>query len=402
MFKRNYRKNIGLMAGVEFFAFLGITSFWILFLSQNGMSLWQIGLLESIFHATSVICEIPSGMLADRYSYKTNLYLSRIAGIASSILMLLGQGNFLIYALAMVVSALSYNFDSGTSAAMVYDSAVEAGLKERYLSISSFMSGVAEGTRSLGTVLAGFFVHGQLHLTYYIMIATSIIVLFLTWMLKEPSVKAQKSERLTMKMIMLTVKEELQRNPSLFGWMILSQIIGTLMCMFYFYYQNQLPDLEGWQISMVMLMGSALNIWAVYLASKIGKRYSALKLFPILVLLTGGTYLLSYFATPLIYILVYLISNALYALFQPIFDNDLQKRLPSEVRATMLSVYSMMFSLSMIVIFPLTGWLIDYLGFVVAFLYLGFILVLASFLLFFILKEMTGFLELKENVISKK
>ena len=68
----------------------------------------------------------------------------------------------------------------------------------------------------------------------------------------------------------------------------------------------------------------------------------------------------------------------------------------------MLSVYSMMFSLSMIVIFPLTGWLIDYLGFVVAFLYLGFVLVLASFLLFFILKEMVGFLELKENVISKK
>lgn len=173
------------------------------------------------------------------------------------------------------------------------------------------------------------------------------------------------------------------------------------MCMFYFYYQNQLPDLEGWQISMVMLMGSVLNIWAVYLASKIGKRYSALKLFPILVLLTGGTYLLSYFGTPLIYILVYLISNALYALFQPIFDNDLQKRLPSEVRATMLSVYSMMFSLSMIIIFPLTGWLIDYLGFVVAFLYLGLILVLASFLLFFILKEMAGALKLEEDVISK-
>lgn len=383
MFKPNYRKNIGLMAGVEFFAFLGITSFWILFLSQNGMSLWQIGLLEIIFHATSVICEIPSGMLADCYSYKTNLYLSRIAGIASSILMLLGQGNFWIYALAMVLSALSYNFDS----------AVEAGLKERYLSISSFMSGVAEGTRSLGTVLAGFFVHGQLHLTYYIMIATSIIVLFLTWMLKEPSVKAQKSERLTMKKIMLTVKEELQRNPSLFGWMILSQIIVTLMCMFYFYYQNQLPDLEGWQISMIMLIGSVLNIWAVYLASKIGKKYAALKLFPILVLLTGVTYLLSYFGTLLIYILIYLISNALYALFQPIFDNDLQKRLPSEVRATMLSVYSMMFSLSMIVIFPLTGWLIDALSFVEAFIYLGFFLAIVGFSLFFILKE---------NVISNQ
>ena len=359
MLIRNYRKNIGLMAGVEFFAFLGITSFWILFLSQNGMSLWQIGLLESIFHTTSLLCEIPSGMLADRYSYKTNLYLSRIAGIVSSILMLAGQGNFWIYALAMAVSALSYNFDSGTS----------------------FMSGVAEGTRSLGTVLAGFFVHGQLHLTYYIMIATSIIVLFLIWMLKEPSVKLEKADSVTMKQIIWTVKDELKRNPMLFNWMILSQIVGTLMCMFYFYYQNQLPDLSSWQISAVMLLGSLLNIVAVYLASKIGKKYAALKLFPVLVLLTGVTYMLSYFGTPLIYILIYLISNALYALFQPIFDNDLQERLPSEVRATMLSVYSMMFSLSMIVFFPLTGWLIDHLGFVLTFLYLGLFLVMISLLL---------------------
>ena len=153
------------------------------------------------------------------------------------------------------------------------------------------------------------------------------------------------------------------------------------MCMFYFYYQNQLPDLKDWQISVVMLIGSALNILAVYLASKVGKKYSALKLFPLLVLLTGVTYLLSYFGTPIIYILVYLISNALYALFQPIFDNDLQKQLPSEVRATMLSVYSMMFSLSMIVIFPLTGWLIDHFGFDWTFIALGsFLLATTPFL----------------------
>ena len=174
-----------------------------------------------------------------------------------------------------------------------------------------------------------------------------------------------------MKKIIWAVKEELQRNPSLFTWMILSQIIGTLMCMFYFYYQNQLPDLKDWQISVVMLIGSALNILAVYLASMIGKKYSALKLFPTVVFLTGASYLLSYFGTPVIYILIYLISNALYALFQPIFDNDLQKQLPSEVRATMLSVYSMMFSLSMIVIFPMTGWLIDHFGFDWTFIALG-------------------------------
>ena len=69
-------------------------------------------------------------MLADRFSYKTNLYLARLASIVSSILILFGQGNFWIYAFAMMVNAWSYNFDSGTSTAFLYDSAVEAGQKD--------------------------------------------------------------------------------------------------------------------------------------------------------------------------------------------------------------------------------------------------------------------------------
>jgi len=381
MFKRTYKRNIPLLAGLEFTSYFGITSFWILFFIQNGLSLLQIGLLESIFHGTSLLCEIPSGMLADRFSYKTNLYLARLSSIGSSILILFGQGNFWIYAIAMMVNAWSYNFDSGTSTAFLFDSAVEAGQKDRYLQISSFLSGVAEVTRTLGTVVAGFFIHGALAWTYLIAIGLSFLSIILIYFMKEPMAKREKNEVLTFKTIVLQVRKEWQEKPVLFYWMLTYQLVGTLMCMFYFYYQNQLPDLSSWQISAVMLLGSLLNIVAVYLASKIGKNYAALKLFPILVLLTGVTYLLSYFGTPLIYILIYLISNALYALFQPIFDNDLQERLPSEVRATMLSVYSMMFSLSMIVFFPLTGWLIDHLGFVVTFLYLGLFLVLISLLL---------------------
>ena len=115
MFKRTYKRNIPLLAGLEFTSYFGITSFWILFFIQNGLSLLQIGLLESIFHGTSLLCEIPSGMLADRFSYKTNLYLARLASIVSSILILFGKGNFWIYAVAMMVNAWSYNFDSGTS-----------------------------------------------------------------------------------------------------------------------------------------------------------------------------------------------------------------------------------------------------------------------------------------------
>ena len=373
MFKRTYKRNISLLAGLEFTSYFGITSFWILFFIQNGLSLLQIGLLESIFHGTSLLCEIPSGMLADRFSYKTNLYLARLSSIGSSILILFGQGNFWIYAIAMMVNAWSYNFDSGTSTAFLFDSAVEAGQKDRYLQISSFLSGVAEVTRTLGTVVAGFFIHGALAWTYYIAIGLSLLSILLIFLMKEPESKSDERNHLTLKRILEVVKQEWQEKTVLFYWMLTYQFVGTIMCMFYFYYQQKISDLASWQVSLIMLIGSGFNLLAVYLASQIGKKWNSNQVFPILVALTGLTLLLVGLKTPFAYLSVYLLTNALYAVYQPIYYNDLQAYLPSSVRATMLSINSMMFSLSMIVIFPLTGWLIDTCGFVAVFLVLGLI-----------------------------
>ena len=388
MFKRTYKRNIPLLAGLEFISYFGITSFWILFFIQNGLSLLQIGLLESIFHGTSLLCEIPSGMLADRFSYKTNLYLARLASIVSSILILFGQGNFWIYALAMMVSAWSYNFDSGTSTAFLYDSAVEAGQKDRYLQISSFLSGVAEVTRTLGTVLAGFFIHGALAWTYLIAIGLSFLSIILIYFMKEPMAKRGRNEVLTFKTIVLQVRKEWQEKPVLFYWMMTYQLVGTLMCMFYFYYQQKISDLAGWQVSLVMLIGSGLNLIAVYVASQIGKKWNSNRVFPTLVALTGLALLLVFSGTPFAFLLVYLLTDILYAVYQPIYFNDLQGYLPSSVRATMLSINSMLFSLSMIVIFPLTGWLIDRWGLVAVFLVLGLILLLIYPILIISLKRM--------------
>ena len=388
MFKRTYKGNIPLLAGLEFTSYFGITSFWILFFIQNGLSLLQIGLLESIFHGTSLLCEIPSGMLADRFSYKTNLYLARLASIVSSILILFGQGNFWIYALAMMVNAWSYNFDSGTSTAFLYDSAVEAGQKDRYLQISSFLSGVAEVTRTLGTVVAGFFIHGALAWTYLIAIGLSFLSIILIYLMKEPMAKREKNEALTFKTIVLQVRKEWHEKPVLFYWMMTYQLVGTLMCMFYFYYQQKISDLAGWQVSLVMLIGSGLNLIAVYVASQIGKKWNSNRVFPTLVALTGLALLLVFFGTPFAFLLVYLLTDILYAVYQPIYFNDLQGYLPSSVRATMLSINSMLFSLSMIVIFPLTGWLIDRWGLVAVFLVLGLILLLIYPILIISLKRM--------------
>ena len=137
-----------------------------------------------------------------------------------------------------------------------------------------------------------------------------------------------------------------------------------------------------------MLIGSGFNLLAVYLASQIGKKWNSNQVFPILVALTGLVLLLVTFKTSFAYLSVYLLTNALYAVYQPIYYNDLQAYLPSSVRATILSINSMMFSLSMIVIFPLTGWFIDSCGFVAVFIVLGLITLFSFPLLMFGLGKM--------------
>ncbi|MGT2775045.1 MFS transporter [Streptococcus hyovaginalis] len=378
MFTLSYRRNIALLGATEFFAFFGITTFWLLFLSQHGMALWQIGILESIFHFTSLISEVPSGMLADRFSYKTNLYLSRLASIFSSVLMLVGHGNFWLYALGMIINAWAYNFDSGTSSAMLFESVKEAGMESKFLKISSFFAGVAEVTRTLGILVAGFFVHGLLDVTYMIHIVLSLFVLFFIFLMKEPSVKLEREKSPTLKMIMETVFLTFKREPQLFIWMIKVQFLSVVMTMFYFYYQNEITVLTSWQISVMMLVSSVINIACIWLASRLGQVVKATALFPIIVGLTGIFYLLSWFRWPVFYILIYLVTEGLFALFEPIFGNDLQRMIPSDVRATMLSVVSMLFSLAMILIFPVTGWMIDRFGFANSFVYLGSLLLLAT------------------------
>lgn len=371
MFKQSYKHNIVLLGASEFLGFFGITSFWLLFLSQHGMNLWQIGLLESIFHGTSLLSEIPSGLLADRFTYKTNLYLGRVMKIFSAFAMLWGNGHFGIYALGMILNAWSYNFDSGTSSAFLFESAKEAGLEGKYLTYSSFISGITEATMTLGKVVAGFLVHGFLGVAYIIEIMFSCLVLVLISLMKEPTIKIARTENPTLSSILGSVRQTFKTNPRLLEWLLLSQFVGVLMCMFYFYYQNELTHLAAWQISVVMLLSSAINICAVWLASRIGKRLTARQLFPLLVLVTALLYLLAVFNIPLVYVVIYLLTDGAYAFFVPIYNNDLQANLDSSSRATMLSVSAMFFSLSMILIFPLIGGLIEMFGISTTFVILG-------------------------------
>ena len=135
---------------------LSLTGAWVVILAARGFSLVEIGFAETLFHITSLICEIPSGMLADIYGRKKMLALGNVMAIAGDLVMFFST-DFWLVALSMPFHAMAYNFASGSGEALAYDSmkleGAEAGY-ERYNSNQSIIYRIATGVSTLMAGLA--------------------------------------------------------------------------------------------------------------------------------------------------------------------------------------------------------------------------------------------------------
>ena len=83
------KRNISVSYIYNFLLQLNITSaIWVLYLAFRGMSLVEIGLLESVYHITGVLFELPTGVIADVYGKKFSVIIGRIISVISCILMI--------------------------------------------------------------------------------------------------------------------------------------------------------------------------------------------------------------------------------------------------------------------------------------------------------------------------
>ncbi len=356
----------------SFAAWFGITNLWVIFLGQRGISLVQIGLCESIFHVASFCFEMPSGMLADRFSYKTVLYFSRMMAIISAAMMLVGN-TFLWFAASFVISAFSYNLQSGTLEALVYESLAPDAQVATYPRITSMMGIVTEVASTSGVIIAGLLVHGHLALTYVIAIVWAVVALGTIFFMKEPGVHGPQEEKQTMRAIIVAAVAALRQQPRLRNLMLVDASISAVGTAFYYYFQSVMTDrnFSGTLISTLMLVSSLVAIVAMRLIPSLQRRFQQLPL----LLGMAGTMTVALMVSGIhqigVMLVAYLIVEGISAILYPLFNTYYNELIPSAQRATLLSVASMVFSIEMVVLFPVCGWLISLIGFNWTFLMLG-------------------------------
>jgi MFS family permease len=103
-----------------------------LFMTQIGFDAASVGLMAAAYAAVVPLLEVPSGILADRWSRCWVMILGCLALMISSLLGGLSR-NVITYVIAAMVLGIYFAFSSGTVDSIVYDTVLEeTGSNELY------------------------------------------------------------------------------------------------------------------------------------------------------------------------------------------------------------------------------------------------------------------------------
>lgn len=374
---KKLKQNISISYVYNFFLQLNITSaIWVLYLAFKGMSLVEIGLLESIYHITGLIFELPTGALADLYGRKFCVVLGRIVNVISCILMIISS-NFLGFAISFVLSCAAMNLNSGAAEALIYDSLKELGEEEKYKKIWGELAFVMSIAQGIAVLLGGILADIQFLYAYIFGTVIQIVALIISFSFNEPYIDNQKvkskrenqnkKEKVVINQLITSINVLKGRKIVLYLIMF-SALVGSLQTTVFFYSQQYFSDLNytKTKIAIICALGSLIEAVSSKYAYKIE---NGLKIKGVLL----GTSTINIIAlaglafVKELSILFFLLTSVTGGLAFTIFSDYINSRIPSEHRATILSFDSLCFSIFMICVFPLFGLLAEHIGLSITF-----------------------------------
>ncbi|MBQ6304921.1 MAG: MFS transporter [Clostridiales bacterium] len=361
MSKNNINRQLGLLYISNFMFNISIAgAAWVLLLVSDGYSLVRVGFAETVFHITSLIAEIPSGMFADVFGRKKSLILSCVMSMLSALVRGFVPG-FAAVCVSVGFAALSYNFISGSDSAIAYDTFLEAGQTDRYDRYISTQTAVYRISNGIATLFAGAAVIMGNRNAQILSLAISAVNMVFLLFLRENKVILKKAGDSLGKRIKDVYKGSfsfLKGNKKVAGLIFRNALVGGIDVLLLFFLQAKLPmtGIPDWTLGpllFIMSMGGILGALAARKVKKVtlGKLFIfciTLALLGLISEFTGVWYLMTAggFFTAFADDLIQIRS-----------DIALNRMVPAEQRATLISVNSFCFSVLMIFMSPLAGFI---------------------------------------------
>ncbi len=346
---------------------------WVVYLQvKRGLSLTQITVLDTPFFLLMVFAEVPTGAVADRFGRRWSLMLgSSLFALALFIFAI--ADNYAIILLSYTAWGLALTFQSGSDTALLYDSLKQVDREEDFQRINSRLwalrSGAALCAILLGAPLA--------ELTDYssVIIVSAVIAAIATpiaFSMHEPRHEQEETHERYFQTLFSGIHDAWKlpslRYIILYSGVISAAAFGPMVFQQPFLSDHGVTtgDLGLWQAP-VRGAGIVSALLAHQFLTRVGQR-SAFFAMPVLLMLCS--FALAGIDRSWIFV-AFLGMGVSAGMQNPLLATYINKRIPSERRATILSVQAVVANIIFAGVQPLGGIVADVWGLRAVFLMFG-------------------------------
>lgn len=210
----NYMPNVWKLYAIRFFHNL-IPAYVIerLFWEQRGMTIQMVIYTEIIYAVTIVLLEIPTGIIADRWSRRKMMVLNAVLGCLEFLILIFATA-FWHFAAVVFLAGVGRSASSGSENALLYDSLLQSAEAHSFekclgrLNFSDFSAAILAAL--CGSLLANRY---GFELNYWISFAGMFVSLCISLTLVEPDVKINADESIEIKEYVKASIVFFRKNP---------------------------------------------------------------------------------------------------------------------------------------------------------------------------------------------
>lgn len=304
--------------------------------SDFGMEPWQIATLLAIWSTTAFLLEVPSGILADKYSRKHILFAGQCIRTFAFITWILFP-NFAGFLVGFVLWGIESALSSGTYQALLYDELQELKEERQFTKIY----GRARTVSFIAILSASVLASPAILLGYPFILILSSIAVFLAGLIIIFLPKARKSESTREKEYFSILKRGLKgvfENAVVFKLLFFTSLafaFGSALEEFYSLFADS-AGLPVYGIGIFIALVTGMEGFASFAAYRFEKLKAAW--FYLLFILSGLLLLLAGYLFTVPALLLIILFALPSGIIQTVFEGKLQHAIPSGVRATISSV----------------------------------------------------------------
>ena len=351
----------------------------VLFFKENGLSLFEVMILQSVYSLTVAITEIPSGYIADYFGRRKSIIFSTIFTF-SGYLIFSNFSGFDYFVIAQILVAIGGSLMSGADSAIIYDTLVETENEKQYTKIEGKTYAIGNFSEAIAGLIGGVLATTSLLLPVQIQTTILFFTIPISFSLVEPTLHKNDKIEKGFYSILKVVKYSLFENLKLRWLIIYSSIMGVATLSAAWIAQ---PFFESLEIPIFYygILWAALNITAgisSYSSHKKEEKHNTNNLLFILGFFMSISFLLVYFLPNYFGLIFIFIIYYLRGIVTPILKNQININTTSKIRATVMSVRSFVLRISFAIVAPILGIMADNNSIISSYLFLSIIILIFS------------------------